>query len=255
VPGLHVHRFGPDDGPPLLLVHGVTASGLRFRRFAAQHLPGVRVIAPDLRGHGDSIWDPPWHAGRHVADVLAVMDDLGLDRVPVAGHSFGGLVCMRLAGIAPDRVERLCLIDPVAGLDPATALGRAEGTRRDEGWASVVEAREAMVPPHTRDTFDEDIADFLRQGEDGRYRFPFSRSAVITGWSEMARPQPSLAGYPGAVLLVAALQAGFVTPAFTAQLRAELGDRLTAEELDAPHVLYWYAKEGLGALMREWLGR
>jgi lipase len=258
VPGLHHHAFGPEDGPPLLLLHGVTAWGLRFRRFAEEELPGVRVIAPDLRGHGDSTWDPPWHVDRHVEDVLALMDDLGLGRVPVAGHSFGGLVSMTLAGVAPDRVERLCLIDPVAGLDPATARGRAEDTRRDEGWASETEAREArlaMRPPHARDTVDEDIADFLRRDPDGRYRFRFSRSAVVTGWSEMARPQPSLAGYRGRVLLVPALQAEFVTPAFTRQLRADVGDRLTAKGLDAGHVLYWDAGEGLGALMREWLGR
>jgi hypothetical protein len=71
----------------------------------------------------------------------------------------------------------------------------------------------------------------------------------------MARPQPSLAGYPGQVLLVPALQADFVTPAFTERLRAELDGRLTDAGLDAGHVLYWDAKEGLGALMREWLGR
>jgi lipase len=258
VSGLHAHTFGPEDGPPLLLLHGVTASGLRYRRFAEEELPGVRVIAPDLRGHGDSTWDPPWNVERHVADLLALMDDLGLDRVPLAGHSFGGLVAMTLAGADPGRVERLALIDPVAGLAPATAAARAEDTRRDEGWASEVEAREArlaMRPPHARHTVDEDIALFLRRDEDGRYRFPFSRSAVVTGWSEMARPQPSLAGYPGQVLLVPALQADFVTPAFTERLRAELDGRLTDEGLDAGHVLYWDAKEGLGALMREWLGR
>ena len=61
VPGLHAHMFGPENGPPLLLLHGVTGTGTRFRRFAEEELPGVRVIAPDLRGHGDSTWDPPWH--------------------------------------------------------------------------------------------------------------------------------------------------------------------------------------------------
>ena len=64
---LHVHAFGPEDGAPLLLLHGVTSTGLRFRRFVEAELPGVRAIAPDLRGHGDSTWDPPWHLEQHVA--------------------------------------------------------------------------------------------------------------------------------------------------------------------------------------------
>lgn len=256
--GLHVHAFGPEDGPPLLLLHGVTATGVRYRRFAEDELPGVRAVCPDLRGHGDSTWDPPWDADRHVADLLALMDASGLDRVPVAGHSFGGLLAMTLARVAPERVERLALIDPVAGLAPAAAASRAEESRRDEGWASVEEAREArlaMRPPHARDTVEEDLATFLRRDDDGRFRFRFCRSAVVTGWSEMARPAPSLAGYPGDVLMVPALRAGFVTPAFTDALRADLGDRLTVGGIDAGHVLYWDAAEELGALMRTWLGR
>lgn len=258
MPGLHVHAFGPEDGPPLLLLHGVTGNGLRFRRLAEEELPGVRVLAPDLRGHGDSTWDPPWHASRHVADVLVTMDALGLDRVPVAGHSFGGLVAMLAAGAAPDRVARLALIDPATGMDPATAAGRAEEVRRDEGWADEAEARAARLalrPPHARDTVDEDLAAFLRRDPDGRVRFRFSRSAVVTGYSEMARPAPSLAGYPGEVLLVPALQADFVTPALIDGLGAELDGRLTTHGLDAGHILYWDAREELGALLRTWLGR
>lgn len=256
MPGLHVHQFGPGDGPPLLLLHGVTGTGLRFRRFAAAELPGMRVVAPDLRGHGDSTWDPPWHVERHVADVLDLMDDLGLERVPVAGHSFGGLIAMTLATVAPERVARLALIDPATGLAPAAAAARAEEARRDEGWADEDEARAARLaarPPHARDTVDEDLATFLRRDPDGRHRFRYSRSAVITGWSEMARPAPSLAGYPGDVLLVPALQADFVTPASIDRMRAELDGRLVAEGLDAGHILYWDAPEGLGALMRGWL--
>ncbi|MGE0028651.1 MAG: alpha/beta fold hydrolase [Thermoleophilia bacterium] len=258
MPGLHVHQFGPDDGPPLLLLHGVTSTGFRFRRFAEAELPGVRAIAPDLRGHGESTWDPPWHVERHVADVLALMDDLGLDRVPLAAHSFGGLIAMTLVGVAPERVERLALIDPATGLAPAAAASRAEETRRDEGWATIDEARAARLalrPPHSRDTVEEDLATFLRRDPDGRHRLHYSRSAVITGWSEMARPTPPLAGYPGHVLLVPALQADFVTPAMVERMRGELDGRLVAEGLDAGHVLYWDAPEGLGALMRAWLGR
>ncbi len=99
------------------------------------------------------------------------------------------------------------------------------------------------------------MATFLRRDADGRYRFHYCRSAVVTAYSEMARPAPSLAGYPGHVLLVPALQADFVTPAFVERLQGELDGRLVAQGLDAGHVLYWDAREGLGALMREWLRR
>jgi lipase len=53
---LNVHRFGPDEGPAILCLHGVTGHGLRFRRLANDCLAGRRVLAVDLRGHGRSRW-------------------------------------------------------------------------------------------------------------------------------------------------------------------------------------------------------
>ena len=150
------------------------------------------------------------------------------------------------------------MIDPATGLPPAMAAARAEDARRDEGWADEAEARAAALaarPVHARDAVDDDLATFLRRDPDGRYRFRYCRSTVVTAFSEMSRPALSLAGYPGHVLLVPALQADFVTPAFVERLRGELDGRLVAQGLDAGHVLYWDAREGLGALMREWMGR
>ena len=258
MPGLHAHRFGPDDGPPLLIVHGVTNTGARYRRLAEEELPGVRAIVPDLRGHGHSTWEPPWNVERHVADLLALIDAEGLERVPVAGHSFGGLLGAALAEAAPERVERLALIDPAIAMPPARALANADDARRDESWATPEDARAdrvALRPPHSRDTVDEDLAVFLVRDGDGRWRLRYSRAAVVACYGEMARPAPSLAAYPGDVLLVAARQADFVTPALVERLRAELGGRLADTGIDAGHMLAWDARGELGALLREWLGR
>jgi lipase len=183
----------------VLVVHGVTNTGARYRRLAEGELPGCRVIAPDLRGHGASIWDPPWDVGRHVADLIALLDAERIGRATVVGHSFGGMVAMELAAAAPDRVEGVALLDPACGIDPARARCEAEDARHDDGWATVEEARAARLalrPPDARDTVDEDLATFLGRDDDGRYRLRYCRSAVVTAWSEMARPAPS----PGPLL-------------------------------------------------------
>ena len=60
-------------------------------------MPGLRFLAVDLRGHGSSPKTPPWGFEQHVADVIAVMDDHGLERVPVVAHSFGGAIALHLA--------------------------------------------------------------------------------------------------------------------------------------------------------------
>ena len=237
----------------MLVAHGVTNTGLRYRRLAEELLGGLRVMAPDLRGHGRSTWDPPWGAERHVADLLATLDAAGVERATVVGHSFGGLLALHLAATAPERVGGLVLLDPAVAIEPARAGAEAEAARRDEGWATEEEARAARTalrPPHSRDTVDEDLATFLERGPDGRVRFRYSRTAVVAAWGEMARPVPSLSGYPRAATLVEARQADYVSAALRDALRRDLGERLTETSLDAGHMLFWDAADAVGAIVR-----
>jgi lipase len=73
----------------MVALHGLKGYGGRWREIAGL-LPEFRVCAPDLRGHGWSPFEPPWSLTRHVRDIVAVLDDLGLERVDFVGHSFGG---------------------------------------------------------------------------------------------------------------------------------------------------------------------
>lgn len=101
----------------VLAIHGITSSHLAWP-FVVDALPGVRVIAPDLRGRGGSrdVQGPAGMAA-HADDVVAVLDFLGADRVPVIGHSMGGFVAVVLADRHPSRVSRLILIDGGLPLD------------------------------------------------------------------------------------------------------------------------------------------
>lgn len=251
---LHLHAWGPADGRPVLVIHGVTNTGARYRRLAEEELPGLRVLAPDLRGHGHSTWEPPWSVERHVEDLVLTLDGAGVGGAAVVGHSFGGLIGMALASAHPDRVDALGLIDPAVAIAPGRAGEEAEQVRRDDGWATVDEARAArlaMRPDHARDSVEEDLRTFLDEGADGRVRFRYCRPAAVTAWSEMSEPVPSLAAYPGAVLLVEALRADIVTGALRSGLRDDLGPRLREEAIDAGHMLFWDAREELGRLLRE----
>lgn len=235
---LHLHTFGPVDGVPVLAVHGVTGHGARWK-VLADALPGVRLTAVDLRGHGRSPWTPPWTIETHVADLLAVLDGLGRDRVAVVGHSFGGAIAVHLARTAPERVERLVLIDPAIGLDPATMLANAETARTEQTFPG----REAAVADR-RERWP-DIDDALVQAEidehlvpyGDRRRYRLCPSAVVAAWSEMARPAVT----PPAgmrTLLLPALRADFVAASWMDACRATLGDQLTVIPVDAGHMVY-----------------
>lgn len=199
------------------------------------------------------MWDAPWTAEQHVADLLDTLDDEGVERCDVIGHSFGGLLATYLAAAAPQRVGRVALIDPAIAQDGHEMLEAAEETRHDEGWESreqALEQRSQGRPPQALPFVEADLAVALERGEDGRYRQRYCRSTVIAAWSEMARPPVSLAGFDGRLLLVPALQDGMVTAALRDQLRADLGDRLSEHGIEASHMVYWDAFDELTELLR-----
>lgn len=119
---MRVGLWEPEDGradavPAVLLIHGVTASHLSWP-FVARRLPGVRVIAPDLRGRGRSnALEGPAGLHAHADDLVAVLDALGVERVVAVGHSMGAFVALVLGDRHPERVSRVVLVDGGLPLD------------------------------------------------------------------------------------------------------------------------------------------
>ncbi|WP_312915911.1 alpha/beta fold hydrolase [Stutzerimonas kunmingensis] len=109
------HLYGPDDGKPVIALHGWLDNAATFSRLAPR-LQGLRIVALDLPGHGHSdhrpigagynIWD-------YAHDVLQVAEQFGWQCFSLLGHSMGAIVSVLLAGALPERVERLALIDGV----------------------------------------------------------------------------------------------------------------------------------------------
>lgn len=254
---LHTTAYGPSTGDPILAIHGLGAYGRRFRRLAEEGLPSRRVLAVDLRGHGGSGWDPPWHIERHVADLVETLDALGVVRSDVIAHSFGACVAMQLAVASPGRVRDLALLDPAIGLDPALVLEGIEEQLVDESWTSPEEALSARVagqPPQALWGYEEDVAVRLVRDPDGRFRFPHSRGAAISAWSDLARPLPALDGLAGRVLLVAGRRSAFVGATQRSWFEVQLGDRLTIEDLDCGHMVYWEAFDDTARALSRFLG-
>jgi len=201
---LNVHEWGPPDGPPLLCLHGITSWGGRFRRLAETRLDALRVVAPDLRGHGNSDREPPWSLGAHIGDIVDTLDALRLDRIDVVGHSFGGRLALELAARHPERVGRIVMLDPAVWVPPHIALEYAESAREDVSYASI---EEAIAERLSQDTgtdealVREELPLHLQQGDDGRWRGRFTRAAIVTAYSEMAKAPP-LARVSAPALLV-----------------------------------------------------
>jgi pimeloyl-ACP methyl ester carboxylesterase len=132
----------PGDPPATLLLHGIGNYGRYWDLFADTVAGRLRLIAPDARGHGESGRPVDAYAPQEfIADALAVLDTLTVERALVVGHSMGGTHAIRLAAEHPDRVERLVIVD--AGPEPmreGSERARRLSLERPERFANSDEA-------------------------------------------------------------------------------------------------------------------
>jgi len=101
-----------EQGQPIICVHGLTANAFFFQSFADDLAMDYSVFAYDLRGRGDS--DKPedgYSVPIHAADLAALIDELGLERPIIIGHSLGALIALYFAAHYPDKLSKLVLLD------------------------------------------------------------------------------------------------------------------------------------------------
>jgi len=143
------------DGPPVVLLHGITESAVAWRGVAARLVQHRRVIALDARWHGGSGWsaEEAYAPDHHFADLATALDALNLAHIDLVGFSMGGAVATMYAAASPERVARLVIVD--AYPDPELS----PGSRR---IAAIVAA--VYGDAHaTRGGFDPAIARRMRE--------------------------------------------------------------------------------------------
>src|SRR5215467_12718304 len=168
VNGIGLHCIEHEGGlPPVVLLPGLTANANSFDGLVEAGLaPRFRVVAIDLRGRGQS--DKPatgYSMAEHAADVIGLMDSLGLKQAVVGGHSFGGMLAMYIASRFPGRVQKLLVLDSAAGLiSPQTremikpSLGRLG--RRFPSWQEYLDF--IKKAPFFEDWWEPEIEGYYR---------------------------------------------------------------------------------------------
>ena len=118
---LHYVDWGNPEAPPLLLVHGGLDHCRSWDWVAERFADDWHVIAPDLRGHGDSEWssDGEYSLRACVYDLAQLIHQKKLAPVTIIAHSYGGNIALRYTGIYPESVRRLVAIE---GLDPSPKI-------------------------------------------------------------------------------------------------------------------------------------
>lgn len=109
-------QWGAQDGKPLLALHGWLDNAASFEQLAPL-LEGYHVVALDFAGQGHSQWrsaDAGYNIWDDLPDIEALLEALGWDRFALLGHSRGAVVASLYAGVRPQRVTALCLLDGVS---------------------------------------------------------------------------------------------------------------------------------------------
>ncbi|SCL14398.1 alpha/beta fold hydrolase [Micromonospora inyonensis] len=191
-------RLGYDDtgkGSPVLLLH----AGIADRRMWREQVPALatrhRVIAPDLRGYGESELPPTPFA--HHTDVVGLLDALGVERAALVGCSFGGAVAIDTALTHPDRVSALALLGTaVTGHEWSddtndlwdSLVGEIEPD--DDAAGAAAEVRFWVVGPHRRpEDVDPALLRFAHEMDERALATEHALSAV-----DVAVPEPPAIG-------------------------------------------------------------
>jgi pimeloyl-ACP methyl ester carboxylesterase len=214
---LHYRDYdGPSDRPPIVCLPGLTRNARDFEPVADRYAGTWRVLSLDFRGRGMSDYDPKpenYAPPTYAADVLALFDEMKLERAVLFGTSLGGLVTMILAAAAHDRIAGAMLNDIGPEIDPRGIerirgyVGRASEFATWEEFASALAARNADVYPRYNAAQWEVFARRICREHEGRIAFDYDMAISNTfnrapnGPAESAWPlYQALAGFPLLIL-------------------------------------------------------
>jgi pimeloyl-ACP methyl ester carboxylesterase len=190
---LNVAKWG-DRGPVVYAAHGITANYLMWQPVADLLAGDVQIIAPDLRGRGDSGKLPgPFGMASHVKDAVATLDHLHIDRAMVVGGSMGGYVAVLLAAQHPDRVTSVGLCDggvalPVPdGIDPDEMLKATLGPTMERLDMTFDSLDDYVAFWHKHPALDEDWNDAIEAyvvydyetTPDGKIKTKVNKDAIV----------------------------------------------------------------------------
>ena len=149
---LHYLDWGDSENAPILLLHGLMAHAHVWDNLALELSNLYHVLALDQRGHGESEWprEALYSVDDHFCDIITFIEALALKKVILLGHSMGGRNALFYTACAPEKVERLILVDARLGINPeaSRALKRqlASLPVKAKAMDEVVEALRKLYP-------------------------------------------------------------------------------------------------------------
>lgn len=183
---LHLTEWGDAQAHPVVMLHGIRGYGETFVGVAEALQPEFRVIALDQRGRGQSDWDPQrrYDTATYVADLLAVVDQLGLARFDLLGHSMGGINAIVFAAQQPQRLRRLVIEDAGPGAFENSAGARriqqelATTPERFANWQEATDFMRALRPSVSEAARQQRLHSMLKPLEGGAWTWRYDHAGI-----------------------------------------------------------------------------
>ena len=202
VNGLNLHYldWGNVGAPPVVCVHGYTSSAEAFNALARHFRDRFHIVAPDVRGHGESAWSPDgaYQYRDQVSDLAKLVDQLGLTRFTLIGTSMGGIIAVAFASAHAARLAGLVINDIGPDVEGGSQrITQTVGSRPEEFEtleAAMVYRREVSPVTATRPMSDQrEVAlGVLRQRTDGRWVWKMDPAYIRQRVQHGAPPRPAL---------------------------------------------------------------
>lgn len=195
---LHFVDWGNETKPPLLLVHGGKDHARSWDHVARALREDYHVIAPDLRGHGDSAWaqGSTYTLPEYVLDIAQLVEVLGLAPLSIIGHSMGAAISLYYTGVYPQKVRKLVAIEGMGAPPELRALNenrelweattawidavRSAARRQPRRYATIAEAAARMREenPNLRaDQAHHLTVHGMARNEDGSFSWKFDNAS------------------------------------------------------------------------------
>jgi esterase len=201
-----LHAIQSGEGPPVVLLHGLFGAARNFGAVQRALTPRFKVIALDMRNHGDSPHGPDMRYPTLAADVQETLHALGVERAALVGHSMGGKAAMALALRSPDVVARLLVSDiaPVAYQHDNISIAAALEAIPLTAALTRQVADAALAPTVKRQDIRAFLLQNLRFGAAPHWRIGLREIAAaipdLEGWEPVTRSAsvaPSASVIPG----------------------------------------------------------
>ena len=210
------------EGPLLVIVHGLFGSGRNWHTIAGGLAKTHRVHAVDLRNHGRSPWAEPMTYSEMVDDVRLFLDDHGVERAAILGHSLGGKVAMLFALLYGQMVESLVVVDIAPVRYGHTMLAHVDAMRAVR--LEACSGRRDVDHELARGVADPVLRKFLMQNlvtHEGGYAWRVNLDAIATTLDELSDfPDVDGLDYGGRALFVSGDRSDYVQPGHDQEIRA-----------------------------------